>query len=345
MLYEIDPLEDPRWLELLERSSAASVFHRPAWLLALRDTYGYRPVAFTNAAPGEPLRSALLFCRIDSWLTGRRLVSLPFSDHCWPLVENDEQLRSLLEQLKQRLSGERRRYIELRLSEATSGLNDYPKSESFCFHVIDLEPPSEVIFGRFHKNHVQRTIRKAERSGLVVETGSSPTLLTEFYELHKLTRHRHVTPTQPLTWFENVLRHFGGDGSIYMARFEGQPVASILTLRFKQTTVYKYGASNAAFNRYGGTSLLFWRAIQDAKQLGCLHFDLGRSDLDNEGLIAFKDHLGANKTELTYYRYTGQPVQPQVNGGWVQRWGKSLYAAVPPGISGRVGSALYRHLG
>ena len=166
MLYEIDPLEDARWLELLERSSAASVFHRPAWLLALRDTYGYRPVAFTNAAPGEPLRNALLFCRVDSWLTGRRLVSLPFSDHCWPLVENDGQLRSLVEQLKQRLSGERRRYIELRLSESTSGLNDYPKSESFCFHVIDLEPQSEVIFGRFHKNHVQRTIRKAERSGL-----------------------------------------------------------------------------------------------------------------------------------------------------------------------------------
>lgn len=344
MLYEIDPLEDPRWIALLDRHPRASIFHRPAWLAALRDTYGYRPVAFTDAPPAEPLSNGLLFCRVDSWLTGRRLVSLPFSDHCAPLVTSDAHLGSMLRALEPRLRAEGWRYIELRTSDSTPVTAGYPPSEAFCFHEIDLQPDGDAIFGRFHKNHVQRTIRKAERSELVYEVGRSASLVTGFYDLHQLTRQRHGTPTQPLRWFTNILRHFGEDAAIHMTRFQGQPTAAILTLAFKHTLVYKYGASDATLNRLGGTSLLFWRAIQDAKRAGHLQFDLGRSDLDNPGLIAFKDHLGANRSALTYYRYTGQPAR-QGQRGWVQRWAKSLYAAVPPQISGRVGSALYRHLG
>jgi CelD/BcsL family acetyltransferase involved in cellulose biosynthesis len=344
MLYEIDPLADPRWSGLLERHPEASVFHRSAWLAALRDTYAYRPIAFTDAPPGEPLSSALLFCQVDSWLTGRRLVSLPFSDHCAPLLESDAHLETTLGGLGSRLRAEGWRYIELRVPETTRVPAGYSPSESFCFHEIDLQPECDTIFGRFHKNHVQRTIRKAERSPLGVETGRSETLLAEFYGLHRLTRQRHGTPTQPLSWFANLLRHFGDDATIYMARVEGKPAATILTLAFKHMLVYKYGASDPAFNRYGGTSLLFWRAIQDAKGDGRLRFDLGRSDLDNPGLIAFKDHLGARRSSLGNYRFTGRALRPG-QPGWLQRWGKSLYATVPRHISDRVGSALYRHLG
>ena len=34
----------------------------------------------------------LCFAEMKSWLTGRRLVSLPFSDHCEPLVDSEEDL-------------------------------------------------------------------------------------------------------------------------------------------------------------------------------------------------------------------------------------------------------------
>jgi len=344
MLYEIDPLADPRWNELLDRHPQASIFHQPAWLAALRDTYGYTPAVFADTPPGEPLRNALLFCRVESWLTGRRLVSLPFSDHCAPLVASDANLESILLQLEPRLRAERWRYIELRVPESTPVAAHYAPSEAFCFHEIDLQPDAEAIFGGFHRNHVQRTIRKAERSGVVHEAGRSQALLAEFYRLHQLTRHRHGTPTQPFSWFANLLLHFGEAAAIHVARLEGRPAAAIVTLAFKHTLVYKYGASDAAFNRYGGTSLLFWRAIQDAKRGGRLQFDLGRSDLDNPGLIAFKDHLGGRRSALSYYRYTGQPGRTG-RTGWVQSWGKSLFAAVPRQISGPVGSALYRHLG
>src|SRR5580700_8950379 len=96
-MYEIDPTRDERWERLLAAHPRASIFHTRGWLEALRQTYGYYPVAFTTSAPGLPLTNALVFCQISNWLKGRRLVSLPFSDHCAPLVGNQEELDCLLD--------------------------------------------------------------------------------------------------------------------------------------------------------------------------------------------------------------------------------------------------------
>ena len=80
-----DPIGDPRWSELLDRHPAASVFHSPGWLNALRQTYGYEPFVVTTST-GPTLENGLVVCRVKGW-TSRRLVSLPFSDHCDPLVD------------------------------------------------------------------------------------------------------------------------------------------------------------------------------------------------------------------------------------------------------------------
>lgn len=95
-VYLLDPLSDPRWLRLVLLHPSASISHSPEWLGALHRTYGYQPIAFTTSKPEEELQNGLVFCLVRSWLTGRRMVSLPFSDHCQPLVDSPEQLKALL---------------------------------------------------------------------------------------------------------------------------------------------------------------------------------------------------------------------------------------------------------
>src|SRR5262245_48008469 len=94
-VHAFDPLHEPRWLEFVTSHPSASIFHTPGWLESLRRTYHFEPVALTTSAPGLPLRNALVFCPVRSWLTGARLVSLPFSDHCEPLVDDADELRAL----------------------------------------------------------------------------------------------------------------------------------------------------------------------------------------------------------------------------------------------------------
>ena len=87
-VYAVDPLTDGRWPTFVGEHPLASVFHTREWLEALRRTYGYAPVAYTTSPPADRLSNAIVLCEIRSWLTGRRMVSLPFADHCQPLIEN-----------------------------------------------------------------------------------------------------------------------------------------------------------------------------------------------------------------------------------------------------------------
>ena len=96
----LDPLADLRWDGLLERSPGASVFHSRGWLEALKRTYGYEPIVLTTTGHG-PLENGLVLCRVRTWLS-RRLVSLPFTDHCEPLVDRPDALAAMLEYLRGR---------------------------------------------------------------------------------------------------------------------------------------------------------------------------------------------------------------------------------------------------
>jgi hypothetical protein len=76
-------------------------------------------VAFTNAVPGTALTNAIVFCRIKSFLTGSRLVSVPFADHCDPLVSSPSDLNNLLSHVEQTLAAEACQYFELRCLSST----------------------------------------------------------------------------------------------------------------------------------------------------------------------------------------------------------------------------------
>ncbi len=117
-VYQIDPLQDSRWRHFLLEHPSASVFHTPAWLEALRRTYGYEPFVLTTCPPSQDLTNGLVFCRINSRFTGRRLVSLPFSDHCEPLADGPKDIEQLLCSLEGLVEEENLKYIEIRPANA-----------------------------------------------------------------------------------------------------------------------------------------------------------------------------------------------------------------------------------
>src|SRR5207248_9373046 len=186
-VYEVDPLRDARWPQLLESDRRASVFHTPGWLEALRLSYGYTPVVFTTCAPHRDLTNGILFCRINSWLTGHRLVSLPFSDHCDPLCDSTSELKLLLRDVQTFLAQEKRKYFEVRpiapdLSRMADSVGCAPAADYFL-HRLDLRPDLADLFRCFDSNSVQRRIQRADRAGLITKCGRSEDLLAQFYAL------------------------------------------------------------------------------------------------------------------------------------------------------------------
>ena len=366
----LDPLTDSRWDDLLDRHPDSSVFHSRGWLEALKRTYGYEPIVLTTTREG-PLQNGLALCRVRT-MTARRLVSLPFSDHCDPLVDRPDDLTEMIEYLRREVEERRYRSFELRPRrpfvgrpmESCVGRPSGPcvgrpfrvaESMSYCLHTLDLSRPASEIFTGFHHSSTQRAIRRAEREGLTYEAGTSERLLSSFYGLLRLTRRRHGLPPQPLAWFRNVVDCLRGAHStrfarsgqalaIHLASKDGQPIASIMTLSFKKTMVYKYGGSDAGEHRLGGMPFLFWRAIEDAKEQGIEKLDLGRSDLDQPGLLAFKDHLGAKRSTLTYCTWPERPAVAAHNGA-ISRAARRVVAHLPDAALDLTGRLLYKHLG
>jgi CelD/BcsL family acetyltransferase involved in cellulose biosynthesis len=344
-LYTLDPLLDNRWDDLVAHHPRASVFHRNGWLRTLTKTYGYPAMVVTTSPPGEPLSDGVVLCEVRSWITGSRLVSLPFSDHAEPLLNESCGNPEIVEWMRGECRRSDWRYIEFRPLSGDFRATDCMRvSESFWFHSLDLSPSTGRLFRNCHRNCIQRRVRHAERQGLSYQRGCSAELLDAFYELLIITRKRHRLLPQPRAWFRNLLECMAPDAEIRLVRKDGIPLAAILTLRHRNTVVYKYGCSDGKLHHFAGPPLLFWRLIEESKAEGAEQIDFGRTDLDNAGLARFKDRLGALRTQISYFRCT---MDDRENFASVSDLPKTsaLCSTLPAVLSSMAGQLMYRHMG
>ncbi len=345
-VYELNPLKDARWAALLAKHPRASIFHSIAWLEALHRTYGYEPIVFTTAPPGAALGNGLVSCAVSSWLTGRRLVSLPFSDFCEPLFDSPEEFQFLIQHFRTISRKNKWNYVELRpLSDEFGKIaekEEYRSTSSYFSHRLDLQVETEKLFKSLDKDSVQRRIRRAERAGLTEECGRTSALLKDFYKMMVLTRKRHHIPPQPYAWFENLMQCLGEAFEIRVAYKDRVPVASIITLRFKTTVYYKYGCSDARFNNLGATPLLLWRTIAEAKSKDATAFDFGRTEQENASLVAFKDKWAPRSNPIVYFRFpsNGRPSENKST-----KIAGEIFARMPEKLLILTGNLIYRHIG
>jgi lipid II:glycine glycyltransferase (peptidoglycan interpeptide bridge formation enzyme) len=168
--------------------------------------------------------------------------------------------------------------------------------------------------------------------------------MAAFYGLLLRTRKRHQLFPQPRAWFRNLVECIGDKLEIRLVRKNRVPIAGILTLRHGPSVVYKYGCSDERFHNLGGIPFLFWKLVENSKASGAEKIDFGRTDLDNAGLIAFKDRLGTSRKLLTYYRYTNARKRGLANLR-DSRAVRQFFSFLPDAISSAAGRVLYRHLG
>jgi hypothetical protein len=347
-IYTVNPLLDRRWDDLLSRHPKASAFHQRGWLEALARTYGYTPVVFTTSPPHVPLKNGLLYCHVNSRLTGHRLVSLPFSDHNEPICDCALEMNTLISYSQAVLAERRWQYLELRPTSDDFGETGEPLGfrpvGHYFLHVLDLRPDLNDLFRAFHKDSVQRRIKRAESTGMVEKCGTSDELLNDFYTLLVITRSRHQLPPPPRAWFRNLTSSHGKALEIRIAYQDDRPIAAILTLRFRHIAYFKYGCSDARFNKLAATPWLLWHAIAAAKSSGALEFDLGRTEEENKGLLVFKNHWVPNYKQLTYWRYPAVP-SLDLASGWKLKMAKRIFSHLPNRLLELTGSLVYRHIG
>lgn len=335
-----NPLDDPSWDSVLTRFPAATFFHTAAWARVLQETYGFRPLYLVHKT-GDQCDGVLPLMEIDSWLTGRRGVSLPFTDHCEPLSLSGQTSEALAEETTTLARERRWRHWELRGGTQTLGL---PVTVAFHGHLLDLSPGPEKLFARC-ADAVRRAVRKAERSEIALSFTHSRENMEAFHRLLCRTRQRHGVPPQPWHFFENIRRHVleAGHGRLVLAWSEGRPIAGAVFFHFGRTVVFKFGASLEQFQHLRANNLVFWRAIEWHAAAGFETLDLGRTSIANEGLRRFKLGWGPVERRIEYARFDCRasvfaPTPDRAHG-----WQNRLFRWVPPTLARLIGAVAYKH--
>ncbi len=175
-----------------------------------------------------------------------------------------------------------------------------------CVIRINLNGRTEdEVFAAFHSDH-RRKIRNAIKNNVEIRIHGSEMAET-FYEIMKETCERDGFELRPAKYFARILDCFGDKARLYMAYYEGKPIAGAISVLWGDKVWYFYGASSNENRKVMPNYLLQWEMIKWSIEEGCRIYDFrgvaGVIDENNPlfGLYRFK-----HRFDGTYVEFMGE---------------------------------------
>ncbi len=195
-------------------------------------------------------------------------------------------------------------------------------------HVIDLQDGCDAVWARLDKD-VRRRVRRAERLGVEIECDTTGRLIPILYELLqrsvirwasiqneplRLARLR-ARRRDPIEKSEAMAAHVGSRFRLWVARYEGRPVAANLVLQGHNAHATRGVMDRDLAAPVSATALLEWHAIRDACRSGCRHYHMGESG-SSTSLAKNKERYGARR--YPYFEYRRERLPLSAIDGWAR---------------------------
>lgn len=201
-------------------------------------------------------------------------------------------------------------------------------------HVIDLEGGFDRVWKERFASKTRNKVRKAEKSGLVVESDTSGRLVKVFYGLFRRSidrwaeqqheprwlAHWRAEQRDPLAKLEHIASYMGEACRVWVAWQDDRPVAASLVM-YGVNADYMMGAMDKELAApTNANDLLQKHAIEEACRLGCRYYHMGESG-ESAGIGEFKERLGARAYPYQEYRLERLPLNQMDKGlrGLVKR--------------------------
>ncbi|HYG86285.1 MAG TPA: GNAT family N-acetyltransferase [Azospirillum sp.] len=337
----VDVRREAFWPAVAEHR-LGSLFSSPLWGEALARTYGFDISASTATRRGS-VESAILFACVSD-MRGDRVVSLPFSDYCDPLVEDADAWSELLEPILAMGVP-----VSFRCLHHEVAPNDprFTVMGHALWHDVDLTRSEDELWAGL-SGSARQNVRKAMRNGIVVREARDMEAVRTFHRMHcHLRKTKYRMLAQPIGFFENLHELFSpGDRlTVLLAERDGDAVAGIVFLEWGDTLYYKFNASLDPVNC--PNDLLAWEGIRYGNRRGLCRLDFGVSDLDQPGLIRYKRKYAARERTATRLRWL-PPGHADARGEQAGRtFGRltELFTRpdVPDDVTAAAGNELYRY--
>jgi CelD/BcsL family acetyltransferase involved in cellulose biosynthesis len=297
------------WSRNLASHRLSSLFSSPLWIDAVARTYGFDIVASVRSR-SHAADDAILFSHIRD-LRGSRVVCLPFSDYCDPLVEDPGTWRDLVEPLLTLDAPIRLRCLRSPLPNEDPRFTPYKQAK---WHAIDLSRAQDALWDDL-SGQARQNIRQACRSGVIVREGKCLEDVRLFHRMHShLRKTKYRLLAQPLAFFENLHAIFSQEDrvTVLIAELDDVPLAGIFLLQWHDVLYYKFNATLDP--RHRPNDLLLWRAMLFGHKRKLTFLDLGLSDIDQPGLLHYKRKFATEEGDIRFFEWLPQNYQNPQEG-------------------------------
>ncbi|GCE08060.1 lipid II:glycine glycyltransferase FemX [Dictyobacter aurantiacus] len=169
--------------------------------------------------------------------------------------------------------------------------------------VLDIYPDEKEQMAQM-KEKWRYNIRLAKRKGVVVRQGHGPEDMSAFHKIFQETGERDKFYVHSQEHFEHMMSLFepGEKAALFLAEYEGTPIAGIIVMRSGKCCWYRYGASSAQHRNVMPNHLLQWTGLQWGREHGCTYYNFMGIPVDlsdeegpkdpNWGVYTFKRGFG-----------------------------------------------------
>lgn len=165
--------------------------------------------------------------------------------------------------------------------------------------MLDLDKTEDELLVDMHQK-TRYNIRLAQKKGVeIVEGGEAD--FESFWKLMTDTTQRDVFRAHSRGYYEKMLNSLSGKigdkenlvFKLYIAKYDGQVIASMLVAFFGDTVTYVHGASGNVNRQVMAPFLLQWQVIKLAKENGYKYYDFYGIDENKwPGVTRFKKGFG-----------------------------------------------------
>ncbi len=299
---------EARWDEFVRSCPQATFFHLSPWAGILEEVFGFRTY-FLYAQRANRLEGVLPLALVESWLTGRALVSLPLCIEAGVAAINAEAHAALLAEASLIARQLKVRHLEVRSRQQQA--EGWPTQDLYVRFEKPILDDDEANMAAIPRKQ-RAMVRKGVSAGLRSQVDAD---LAGFYALYADNMRRHGSPAHSRGFFSRLLEAFGEDVQILTVRSpRGEALSSVLSFYFRDTVLPYYAGDVACARDFHANDFKYWALMCEARSRGCKVFDYGRSK-QGSGSFAFKKNWGCEPQPLHYqYQFlAGQSEVPQHN--------------------------------
>ncbi len=349
-IIRIDPLTNPAWDRFVHQHPLGAHVHLSSWQRALEHTFPHmRGYGLAVVDERGRIRAGLPIYHVTSWLTGDRLVSIPFANFSDPLVNGNEEWQMVL-QAAEELAGDlqvERIELKLRKTGLLPEIGSWQKSVNYQTHAIQLNQPIENLFKQFHKSCVQRNITKTKETTLTFRVGRDAQDWRSFYEIYLAHRRHRGLPPQPFAFFQALHENLSENLQLFLAEQKGAIVGGMYVFTFAQTMLADTMATRDDLKELNLPIFLYWQALRIAYDQGCQEFNFGRTSVTNTSLADHKRKWATEVEDLTdlHYQSSGRQKPQRREESILYKSARLMLSNAPFPAFQMLGRAAYRHIG